>query len=445
MCGIVGYVGPKSCVDIIVSGLRRLEYRGYDSAGVAVVGPAGLSVARSKGKLRNLVTLLAEKPLAGCTGIGHTRWATHGKPSDENAHPHSYGGVAVVHNGIIENHLELKSALSAKGHRFSSETDTEIFAHLIADALEAGAQDLAAAVHATLDQVIGTYAIAVVSARRPDEIVAAKNASPLVVGFGKGESFLASDVPAILEHTREVVYLEEGELALLTPTSVRIEGRDRLPRERAPRRIEWSAVAAEKEGHKHFMHKEIFEQPRAVSDTIRGRVSLEQGDVTLDGLELPESFARSMERVVIVACGTSWHAGLSGRAMIEALARTPVEVELASEFRYRDPIVGPRTLCLAVSQSGETADTLAALKEAKRRGAGCVAICNVVGSAIPRECAERDGSQAEAGGADLPHGTLYTHAGPEIGVASTKAFTTQLAALFLLALKLGRLRGTLSA
>ena len=438
MCGIVGYVGPKACADIIMSGLKRLEYRGYDSAGVAVVDGSGLAVARSKGKLKNLVTLLAEKPLSGCTGIGHTRWATHGKPSDENAHPHSYGGVAVVHNGIIENHLELKGALSAKGHRFSSETDTEIFAHLIADALAAGAKDLAAAVHDALDQVIGTYAIAVVSAQRPDEIVAAKNASPLVIGFGQGENFLASDVPAILEHTREVTYLEEGELALLTPTSIRIQGRDRLPRERAPRRIEWSAVAAEKEGHKHFMHKEIFEQPRAVSDTIRGRVSLEQGDVTLDGLELSEDFARAMERMVIVACGTSWHAGLSGRLMIEALARVPVEVELASEFRYRDPIVGPRTLCLAISQSGETADTLAAVKEAKRRGAPAIAICNVVGSAIPRECAE-----SSAPGA--PRGTLYTHAGPEIGVASTKAFTTQLAALFLVAVKLGRLRGTLSA
>ena len=445
MCGIVGYVGPRACVDIILSGLKKLEYRGYDSAGVAVVGGSGLTIARSKGKLKNLVGLLAEKPLAGCTGIGHTRWATHGRPSDENAHPHSYGGVAVVHNGIIENHLELKGALSARGHKFSSETDTEIFAHLIADAFEAGAQDLAAAVHKALEQVVGTYAIAVVSARRPEEIVAAKNASPLVVGFGKGESFLASDVPAILEHTRDVIYLEEGELALLTPTSIRIEGKDRQLRERPPRRIEWSAVAAEKEGHKHFMHKEIFEQPRAVSDTIRGRVSLEQGDVTLDGIELTEAFARSMDRVVVVACGTSWHAGLCGRLMIEALARVPVEVELASEFRYRDPIVGPRTLCLAISQSGETADTLAAVKEAKQRGAGCISICNVVGAAIPRECAERDGATAGSDGAALPHGTLYTHAGPEIGVASTKAFTTQLAALFLLAVKLGRLRGTLSA
>ncbi len=448
MCGIVGYVGPRPCVEIIISGLKKLEYRGYDSAGVAVVAGTGLAVARSKGKLKNLVALLAEKPLVGCTGIGHTRWATHGKPSDENAHPHAYGGVAVVHNGIIENHLELKSSLGAKGHRFASETDTEIFAHLIADALEAGAKDLAAAVRAALTHVNGTYAIAVVSAKRPDEIVAAKNASPLVVGFGKGESFLASDVPAILEHTRDVVYLEEGELALLTPGGIRIEGRDGEPLQKKPRRIEWSAVAAEKDGHKHFMHKEIFEQPRAVADTIRGRMSLEQGDVTLDGLELTEEYVRGLERLVIVACGTSWHAGCSGAQMVEALARLPTEVELASEFRYSDPIVGPRTLVVAISQSGETADTLAAVKEAKRRGAPCISICNVVGSAIARECTEAAGSAGSRAGAEgggIPKGTLYTHAGPEIGVASTKAFTTQLAALFLLAVKLGRLRGALSA
>ncbi|MFY3743189.1 glutamine--fructose-6-phosphate transaminase (isomerizing) [Anaeromyxobacter sp. PSR-1] len=429
MCGIVGYVGPRQCVDLIVGGLRKLEYRGYDSAGVAVVGPNGLAVKRAKGKLQNLVALLADAPLAGTTGIGHTRWATHGKPSDENAHPHCYGGVAVVHNGIIENHLELKAALAGRGHKFSSETDTEIFAHLIADALAAGARDLRDAVGQALAQVKGTYAIAVVSQQRPEEIVAAKNASPLVVGYGKGESFLASDVPAILEHTREVVYLEEGELAVLTPAGIALYGRDGEPLARKPRKIEWSAVAAEKDGHKHFMHKEIFEQPRAVADTIRGRASLEQGDVTLDGMELPEDYARSLERIVIVACGTSWHAGLSGRQMIESLARVPVEVELASEFRNRDPLVNERVLCLAISQSGETADTLAAVKIARARGARAYAICNVVGSAISREC---DG------------GTLFTRAGPEIGVASTKAFTTQLAALFLMAVRLGRLRGTLS-
>jgi glucosamine--fructose-6-phosphate aminotransferase (isomerizing) len=430
MCGIVGYVGPRQCVDLIVGGLRKLEYRGYDSAGVAVVGPSGLAVKRAKGKLQNLVNLLADAPMAGCTGIGHTRWATHGRPSDENAHPHSYGGVAVVHNGIIENHLALKSTLAGRGHRFSSETDTEIFAHLIAEAQAGGARDLREAVRAALAQVKGTYAIAVISATCPEEIVAAKNASPLVVGFGQGESFLASDVPAILEHTRDVVYLEEGELAVLTPAGIALYGRDGEPLDRTPRRIEWSAVAAEKDGHKHFMHKEIFEQPRAVADTIRGRASLEQGDVTLDGIELPEDYARSLERIVIVACGTSWHAGLSGRQMIEALARVPVEVELASEFRNRDPLVSERVMCLAISQSGETADTLAAVRVAKARGAKAYAICNVVGSAMSREC---DG------------GTLFTRAGPEIGVASTKAFTTQLAGLFLLAVRLGRLRGTLSA
>ncbi len=430
MCGIVGYVGPRPCVDLIVGGLRRLEYRGYDSAGVAAVGPGGLDIRRSKGKLSNLVERLSREPVAGSTGIGHTRWATHGRPSDENAHPHRFGGVAVVHNGIIENHLELKAALQARGHAFSSETDTEIFAHLIASALDGpSAGDLRAAVREALRQVRGTYAIAVVSERTPRTIVAAKNASPLVVGYGDGESFLASDVPAILEHTRMVNYLEEGELAVLTPEGIAIEGPDAAPVTRAPRRIEWSAVAAEKDGHKHFMHKEIFEQPRAVTDTIRGRVSLEEGDVALDGLEIDPALARDVDRLVVVACGTSWHAGLSGRLMIEQLARLPVDVELASEFRHRDPVVGPRTMVLAISQSGETADTLAAVKEARKRGARAFAICNVLGSAIPREC----------------QGTLYTHAGPEIGVASTKAFTTQLAALFLLAVNLGRLRGTLGA
>jgi glucosamine--fructose-6-phosphate aminotransferase (isomerizing) len=429
MCGIVGYVGPRQCVELIVGGLRKLEYRGYDSAGVAVIGPSGLAVQRAKGKLQNLVNLLKERPMAGTTGIGHTRWATHGRPSDENAHPHAYGGVAVVHNGIIENHLQLRSELSARGHKFSSETDTEIVAHLIADAQKDGAADLLAAVRVALGQVQGTYAIAVVSEARPGEIVAAKNASPLVIGYGEGESFLASDVPAILEHTRLVVYLEEGELAVLTATGVRLSTLDGAPIERKPRKIEWSAVAAEKDGHKHFMHKEIWEQPRAVSDTVRGRASLEQGDVLLDGVELDADYAGSLERLTIVACGTSWHAGLAGRIMVEQLARLPTEVELASEFRNRDPLVGPRVMTLAISQSGETADTLAAVKVAKARGSRAYSVCNVVGSAIPREC---DG------------GTLFTRAGPEIGVASTKAFTTQLAALYLLAVKLGRLRGTVT-
>jgi len=430
MCGIVGYVGPRQCVELIVGGLRKLEYRGYDSAGVAVIGPGGLVVQRAKGKLQNLVTLLQQKPVAGTTGIGHTRWATHGRPSDENAHPHAYGGVAVVHNGIIENHLQLRSELASRGHKFSSETDTEIVAHLVADAQKGGAPDLVSAVRTALGRLQGTYAIAVVSESSPGEVVAAKNASPLVIGYGEGESFLASDVPAILEHTRLVVYLEEGELAVLTAGGVKLSALDGTPIERKPRKIEWSAVAAEKDGHKHFMHKEIFEQPRAVADTVRGRASLEQGDVLLDGVQLDEAYARALDRLTIVACGTSWHAGLAGRLMVEQLARLPTEVELASEYRNRDPLAGPRVMTLAVSQSGETADTLAAVKVAKARGSRAFAICNVVGSAIPREC---DG------------GTLFTRAGPEIGVASTKAFTTQLAALYLLAVKLGRLRGTLTA
>ncbi len=429
MCGIVGYVGPRQCVDLIVGGLRKLEYRGYDSAGVAALGPGGLQVERAKGKLQNLVTRLATHPLAGTTGVGHTRWATHGRPSDENAHPHAWGGVAVVHNGIIENHLQLRAELAAQGHTFSSETDTEIVAHLVAEAQRAGATDLVGAVRAALARVHGTYAIAVVSEACPGEIVAAKNASPLVIGFGEGENFLASDVPAILEHTRMVVYLEEGELAVLSAGGVRLLTLGGEPVERKPRKIEWSAVAAEKDGHKHFMHKEIFEQPRAVADTVRGRASLEQGDVLLDGVALDEAYARSLDRLTVVACGTSWHAGLVGRIMIEQLARLPVEVELASEFRNRDPLVGPKVMTLAISQSGETADTLAAVKVAKARGSRAFAICNVVGSAIPREC---DG------------GTLFTRAGPEIGVASTKAFTTQLAGLYLLAVRLGRLRGTLT-
>jgi glucosamine--fructose-6-phosphate aminotransferase (isomerizing) len=429
MCGIVGYVGPRQCVELIVGGLRKLEYRGYDSAGVAAIGPGGLQVVRAKGKLQNLVARLAVQPVAGTTGIGHTRWATHGRPSDENAHPHAFQGVAVVHNGIVENHLQLRAELTRAGHAFSSETDTEIIAHLVADALAAGAPDLVGAVRVALGRVRGTYAIAVVAENRPGEVVAAKNASPLVIGYGVGENFLASDVPAILEHTREVVYLEEGELAVLTPGGVTITTLAGERVERAPRRIDWSAVAAEKDGHKHFMHKEIHEQPRAVSDTLRGRISLEQGDVLLDGVALDEAWVRGLDRITIVACGTSWHAGLAGRLMIEALARLPVEVELASEFRNRDPLVGPRVMTLAISQSGETADTLAAVKVARARGSRAFAICNVVGAAIPREC---DG------------GTLFTRAGPEIGVASTKAFTTQLAALFLLAVKLGRLRGTLS-
>jgi glucosamine--fructose-6-phosphate aminotransferase (isomerizing) len=430
MCGIVGYVGTEDCAPFLIGGLRRLEYRGYDSSGVAIVGPGGLGVIRARGKLANIEGLVAREQPKGSLGIGHTRWATHGRPSDENAHPHAYKGVAVVHNGIIENHLELKEELRGAGHVFSSETDTEIFAHLIHDALAAGGgADLLSATRKALGRVRGTYALAVVSQNDPDTLVAAKNASPLVVGYGSGENYLASDVPALLEKTRDVSFLEEGEFVRLRRGSVEIWDAAGRVVTRKPRRIEWTPVMAEKGGHKHFMHKEIHEQPRAVVDTIRGRASVESGDVVLDGVGIDEAVARGLQRVTIIACGTSFHAGLVGKHYIESLARIPVEIDLASEYRYRDPLVVPGTLCVAISQSGETVDTLIAMREAKSKGARTMALCNVLGSAIPRESDD----------------VLYTHAGPEIGVASTKCFTTQLAALLLVAVRLGRLRGTLTA
>src|SRR5512140_430239 len=426
MCGIVGYVGDKEAAPILVSGLRKLEYRGYDSAGVAVVSGGALKVVRATGKLKNLEARLGDEPLQGTLGIGHTRWATHGRPSDENAHPHSYEGVAVVHNGIIENHLALKEELKAQGHVFSSETDSEVFAHLIAAELRNGC-DLVEAVRAALRQVRGTYALAVVSAKDPGRIVCTKNSSPMVLGLSRGQSFVASDVPALLEHTRDFVYMEDGDLAVLSAQRVALFDRDGKEVQRPVRRIDWTPMMAQKGGHKHFMHKEIWEQPRAVADTLRGRMLLSEADVHFEGWDLsPEKVGR-ISRITLLACGTSWHAGLAGRAMIEGLARIPVDVELASEFRYRDPIIDADHLAIAISQSGETADTLAALREAKARGASTMAICNVVGSAITRE-------------AGL---TVLTNAGPEIGVASTKAFTTQLVALYLLAVKLGRMRGRL--
>jgi glucosamine--fructose-6-phosphate aminotransferase (isomerizing) len=428
MCGIVGYVGNEECAGLLVEGLRKLEYRGYDSAGIAILGTSGLSVVRAKGKLANLEKRLLEHMPQGATGIGHTRWATHGKPSDENAHPHKYGGVAVVHNGIIENHLELKDELGKQGHVFSSETDTEIFAHLISREIEKG-EALPEAVRGALKQVKGTYALAVMSEKFPDMLVVSKNASPLVVGLGEKANYVASDVPAILAHTRNVIYLEEGDFAVITKGAVELTDREGAKRQGQVRHIEWTPTMAEKNGHKHFMHKEIHEQARALTDTIRGRANLEEGDVFLDGCHLDARLVQRLTKVQVVACGTSWHASLTGKLMIETLARIPVEVDLASEFRYREPLVDQNTLCIAVSQSGETADTLGSFREAKSRGARGLALCNVVGSAIAREADD----------------VLYTHAGPEIGVASTKAFTTQLAAFFLLAVRLGRLRGTLSA
>ncbi|CAM4094686.1 glutamine--fructose-6-phosphate transaminase (isomerizing) [Corallococcus exiguus] len=427
MCGIVGYVGDKESAPILVSGLKKLEYRGYDSAGVAVVGGNQLNVVRATGKLRNLENRVVQDLPKGTTGIGHTRWATHGRPSDENAHPHTYKNVAVVHNGIIENHLALKAELRARGHVFASETDSEVFAHLISAEVERGV-DLPDAVRAAIKQVKGTYGLVVVCSNDPGRIVCTKDASPMVLGLGEGQNFVASDVPALLEHTRDFVYMEEGDLAVVTAAKVDIFNRDGKLVNRPTRRIDWTPMMAEKGGYKHFMHKEIWEQPRAIADTLRGRMLLTEGDVHFDTWNLSQEQVKSFTKVTILACGTSWHSGVAGKHMIESLARLPVEVELASEFRYRDPIVEKSHLVIAISQSGETADTLGAFKEAKRLGAHTLAVCNVIGSAMTRE-------------SDLH---ILTNAGPEIGVASTKAFTTQLVTLYLLAVKLGRMRGTLS-
>jgi len=425
MCGIVGYVGSKQAVPLLVAGLSRLEYRGYDSAGIAAIGPQGLRVVRRPGKLSVLANALAEEPIPGTIGIGHTRWATHGRPSQENAHPHTAGSVTVVHNGIIENHLALRSQMEALGRKFSSDTDTEVFAHLIDQAIAEGASSLPAAVRTAIGQVDGTYAIVVLCERFPDTIVAARNASPLVVGVGNGESFVASDVPAILEHTRKIVFLEEGDMVEIRASGYQVSDRAGQAVTRPIETITWSAAQAEKDGYPHFMLKEIFEQPRAVADTLRGRLLPESGDAALEGIDIPLDKAN---RIVLLACGTSYYAALVGKFLIETLGRLPCEVDLASEFRHRDPVIGPGDVVVAISQSGETADTLGAVREARARGAWVMAIANVVGSAIPR----------------ASDATFYTHAGPEIGVASTKCFTAQLTALALLALYVGRRRGTLS-
>ena len=432
MCGIVGYVGPRQAEPILLDGLARLEYRGYDSAGIATLDGARTSCRRAAGKLLALKVKLEASPCVGTTGIGHTRWATHGRPSEQNAHPHTSDGVTVVHNGIIENHSALREELKRAGRVFTSETDTEIFAHLIAVERSAG-RDLLAAMRGALARVRGAYALAVLDDQTPGASAFAKLASPLVVGFGDSESFLASDVPAVLSHTRRFVFLEDGDAGLMKADEVTIvDARTGATVTRAQKTITWSAVMAEKGGHKHFMHKEIFEQPRAVTDTLRGRLLLDEGRVLLDGVD--ESQLKDLGRVLITACGTSWHAGLVGKYLIEKLARIPCEVELASELRYRDPVLDARTLVIAISQSGETADTLAALKESKRLGARVMSVCNVVDAAIPRLCALADGGA----------GTLYTRAGPEIGVASTKAFTTQLTALHLLAIALAQQRQTMT-
>ena len=430
MCGIVGYIGPKRVVPLILDGLRRLEYRGYDSAGIAVVGKNGkLEIRRASGKLRNLEESIKVTPLDGLYGIGHTRWATHGRPTEENAHPHRdcTGEIVVVHNGIIENYVELKSQLTAEGHKFVTETDTEIIAHLL-EKLSKNST-LEEAVLKAVKLMGGAYALVAISARDPQKIVAARMGPPIVVGIGEGEFFVASDIPAIIEHTRNVFFLGDGEIAVVTPQGVKLFNFESQPISRPTQRITWDPIQAEKGGFKHFMQKEIFEQPRAVRDTLLGRISQQTGRVFLDEMQITEEDFHNFHSVKIVACGTSWHAGLAGKFMIERLAHLPVEVDYGSEFRYRDPILDKNTLVIAISQSGETADTIAAEREARQKNAKILAICNVVGSMLTREA----------------QGTIYTHAGPEIGVASTKAFTGQLTALLLTALHLGQVRGKLPA
>ena len=431
MCGIVGYVGDKSAIDIVLDGLKRLEYRGYDSAGAAVIGPAGLQIRRAAGRIKVLEGLLREKPIEGRIGLGHTRWATHGRPTDENAHPHTDGSgdLVVVHNGIIENYLPIKERLQAEGHVFKSETDTEVIAHLIERHLQDTSR-LDEAVRRALRELRGSYAIVVLHRRMPDRLVAAKlGAGSVVIGLGENETFLASDIPAILSHTRDVVVLEDEDVAVVTRRGVEISQLDGAPVQRAPSRILWDPILAEKGGYRHFMLKEIYEQPRAAADTMRGRVQPEGGTVVLPDVQLDPEVTAGIQRIVLVACGTSFHAAIVGRFMIERLTGIAAEVDLGSEFRYRDSVLGPETLVVALSQSGETADTLGAVKAARAKGAPIVGITNVVGSALSREAT----------------GTLYTHAGPEIGVASSKTFTATLVACYLLALWLGRRRGMLNA
>ena len=430
MCGIVGYVGEKNAVAIIVEGLKRLEYRGYDSAGLAVLQEGKLEVRRAAGRIKTLEGILRERPVQGALGIGHTRWATHGRPSDENAHPHTDcgGTLVVVHNGILENYLEIKDRLLADGHQFRSETDTEVLAHLIEHHLRATGR-LDRAVKAAALELTGSYAIGVVSAAAPDRLVAAKHgAGSVVIGLGQGEMFVASDIPAILSHTRDVVILEDDEVAVVTAQGVELSTLRDEPVQRDPVRILWDPIMAEKGGYRHFMLKEIHEQPRAITDTFRGRIAPETGSIVLPDVNLDPDTVRALQRVVLVACGTAFHAALLGRSMIERLAGIPAEVDLGSEFRYRDAIVGPETLVVAVSQSGETADTLGAVKAARAKGCPILAITNVVGSALSREAT----------------GVLSMHAGPEIGVASTKAFATMIVALYLLGLWLGRQRNAIT-
>lgn len=425
MCGIVGYIGEQIASHILVEGLTKLEYRGYDSAGLALMEAEGIEIERSVGKLINLKNQIAEKRFTAKLGIGHTRWATHGKPSFENAHPHRSNELTVVHNGIIENYLELKNFLLNKGYTFASETDTEVVAHLIHDNYEG---DLLKSVQKTLKQVHGSYGLAIISEKEPDKIIIARKDSPLVIGVGDGEMFAASDIPAVLSHTRRFIFMEDGDVACLKKDGYQIYDKDDKPVTREMKVIDWNPVMAEKAGYSHFMQKEIHEQPRAIIDTIRGKFSLESGTIGNELLEGIQDRINSFNRIVIVACGTSWHAGLIGKFYIEKFAKIPVEVDIASEFRYRDLVIDDKTLFVAITQSGETADTLSAMRIARKMGAAVAAVCNVVGSTVSREA----------------DSTVYTHAGPEIGVASTKAFTTQVASLFLFALQLAQTKKTLT-
>jgi len=428
MCGIIGYIGQREVVPILLDGLRRLEYRGYDSAGVAVVRQGSIELRRSAGKLSRLEEVIGKSPVTGEYGIGHTRWATHGRPTEENAHPHRdcTGRIVVVHNGIIENYLELKHRLQKEGHTFVTETDTEIVAHLVEREMQ---QDgLENAVRRALLSLRGLFALVLISADDPDKIVTVRNGPPIVVGLGEGEFFVASDIPAILQHTRDVIFLGDEEMAVITPRGVDFTDYSGRSVSKVSTRVSWDPVMAEKAGYKHFMQKEIFEQPWAVKETVLGRISAESGKVFLHEIQIPDERLRQIDRVVVLACGTSWHSGLVGKFLIENIAKLPVEVDYGSEYRYRDPIATDRTLAIVITQSGETADTLAALREARKHGASSIAICNVVGSMATREA----------------DGTVYTHAGPEIGVASTKAFTSQLVALHLLALYLAQVRGHLT-
>ena len=428
MCGIVGYIGGRDAAPVLIDSLKKLEYRGYDSAGIAVLDGGDISLRRAEGKLARLEALVAEAPVRGHAGIGHTRWATHGGPSEANAHPHRAGDTVVVHNGIIENYLDLKETLLGRGAELASETDTELVAHLVEARLARG-MDLLDAVRETIGEVHGSYALVFLSRRDPRRLIVAKNASPIVIGEGDGETFVASDVPALLEYTRDVAFLEDGEIAEVRAGGFRILDAGARPLTRATRRITWDALAAQKGGYRHFMLKEIHEQPQAVTDTLRGRIALESGGVNEAELHLTEEQLASTRKIHLVGCGTAWHAALVGKFLIEELARIPAEVDYGSEFRHRTPLLGPDSLLLLVSQSGETADTLAALEVGRRQGARTVSVCNVVDSSLARKS----------------DGVFYTHAGPEISVASTKAFTTQLTALYLLAVRLGRLNGQLGA